>query len=200
MTDKSTSKLITDCFVDLLLKKNFKSISITEITKEVNISRVTFYKNFRNKEDILDTLIEKLLREFDSLQQKQTAILKKTHATNSEELKRVLLPNTLELLCFFCEHKQYIRALLANKSLVDFMDLLHLTYYNQFSQALLTIFSKKIAEDVLNYYATFIAAGVNAVIEQWFYTGLHNSPETIVEILLNMLIPPLTELHLLTLS
>ncbi|MHC5372731.1 TetR/AcrR family transcriptional regulator [Enterococcus sp. LJL120] len=195
MKKKSISELITDCFVDLLLKKNFKSISITELTKKVKISRVTFYKNFENKEDILDTLIEKLLGEFDYLQQKHVALLKKIDMTDSEELKQLLLPNTLEVLNFFCNHEKYIRALLANKGLVDFMDLLHLTYYNQFTRALPDIFSNEIDESTLNCYATFITTGVNAVIEQWFHGGFQESPQTIAEILLNMLAPPLRELQ-----
>ncbi|MHC5249458.1 TetR/AcrR family transcriptional regulator [Enterococcus sp. LJL90] len=196
MKKQSISELITDCFIELLLKKNFKSISITELTKKVKISRVTFYKNFENKEDILDTLIEKLLGEFDSLQQKHVAIFKKINMTDNEELKGALLSSTLEVLNFFCNHEKSIRALSSSKNLVDFMDLLHLTYYNQFTRAMPDNISKEVDQSTLNCYATFITTGVNAVIEQWFQNGFQESPATIAEILTNMLTTPLQELHL----
>jgi len=54
-----TRKLIMDSFIELSGKKEFKDITIKDITSEAMINRATFYYHF---EDIYD-LLEKVLSE-----------------------------------------------------------------------------------------------------------------------------------------
>lgn len=54
-----TRKLIMDAFIDLSSKKEFKDITVKDITNEAMINRATFYYHF---EDIYD-LLEKALSE-----------------------------------------------------------------------------------------------------------------------------------------
>lgn len=54
-----TRKLIMDSFIELSSKKEFKDITIKDITTEAQINRATFYYHF---EDIYD-LLEKVLSE-----------------------------------------------------------------------------------------------------------------------------------------
>ena len=54
-----TRKLIMDSFIELSGKKEFKDITIKDITTEAMINRATFYYHF---EDIYD-LLEKVLSE-----------------------------------------------------------------------------------------------------------------------------------------
>ena len=54
-----TRKLIMDSFIELSGKKEFKDITVKDITTEAMINRATFYYHF---EDIYD-LLEKVLSE-----------------------------------------------------------------------------------------------------------------------------------------
>lgn len=56
---KRTRKMIMDAFIELSNKKEFKDITIKDITNEAMINRATFYYHF---EDIYD-LLEKVLSE-----------------------------------------------------------------------------------------------------------------------------------------
>ncbi len=49
---------ITQAFVQLLETKEFSKISITEITEKAGVARVSFYRNFESKEDVLIKYIE----------------------------------------------------------------------------------------------------------------------------------------------
>ena len=55
--ERPEQQFLKECIADalLLLMKNkpWNSITITEITNLANVSRVTYYRNFKNKEDIL---------------------------------------------------------------------------------------------------------------------------------------------------
>ncbi len=51
---------ITQAFLQLLETKDFHKISITEITEKAGVARVSFYRNFDSKEDVLTKHIEKI--------------------------------------------------------------------------------------------------------------------------------------------
>ena len=59
-----TRKLIMEAFMSLVLEKEFKDITIKDITQRATINRATFYYHFFDKYDLLDTVIsEDVLKE-----------------------------------------------------------------------------------------------------------------------------------------
>lgn len=196
MNDSDMEKIITDCTIELLKSKHFDKISIMEITKLVGISRVTFYNYFQNKEDILDVLIEHILTEFDKIQKKNIPFLESINLDDSDAIKMILYPNTLEILKFFYENKKYITALLSEHSNVDFMDILHSTYFNHFLTALPDLFTVKFDENIIASYSTYMTTGVKAIVEEWFLSDFYQTPEEIAERILTMLAPSIMELHI----
>lgn len=53
-----TRKLLMDAFIKLILKKNFKDITIKDITDEATVNRATLYSHFHDKYDLLDVVIK----------------------------------------------------------------------------------------------------------------------------------------------
>ncbi|MFB6467032.1 TetR/AcrR family transcriptional regulator [Cytobacillus sp. Hz8] len=54
-----TKQLILDAFTDLIQEKDFKNITVRDITEKATINRATFYMHFTDKYDLLDsTLLE----------------------------------------------------------------------------------------------------------------------------------------------
>lgn len=59
-----TRKLIMDAFIELSMKKDFKDITIRDITTAATVNRATFYNHFFDKYDLLEkVLIESVMRE-----------------------------------------------------------------------------------------------------------------------------------------
>ncbi|MDH2331496.1 TetR/AcrR family transcriptional regulator [Paenibacillus polymyxa] len=56
-----TRRLIMDAFLLLSTKKDFKNISIKDITSEATINRATFYYHFMDKYDLLEKTLEEHL-------------------------------------------------------------------------------------------------------------------------------------------
>ena len=52
-----TRKLLMDAFIKLTRKKDFKDITIKDITDEATVNRATFYSHFQDKYDLVDTVI-----------------------------------------------------------------------------------------------------------------------------------------------
>ena len=55
---------ITEALLQLMSKKDFNNISICEITEKAGIGRVSFYRNFDNKEDVLKRHAETITNNF----------------------------------------------------------------------------------------------------------------------------------------
>ncbi|WOO36638.1 TetR/AcrR family transcriptional regulator [Anaerocolumna sp. AGMB13020] len=53
-----TRKLIMDAFIHVLKKKEFKDITINDITAEATVNRATFYYHFIDKYDLLDKVMK----------------------------------------------------------------------------------------------------------------------------------------------
>ncbi|MGV3240822.1 TetR/AcrR family transcriptional regulator [Streptococcus hyovaginalis] len=53
-----TRKFIIDSFIELLEKKEFNSITISDITTGAMINRATFYRHFLDKYDLLEKVIK----------------------------------------------------------------------------------------------------------------------------------------------
>lgn len=55
---------ITKALFELMHRKSFSDISITELIRTAHVARVSFYRNYDSKEDVLITLIEDVLEQF----------------------------------------------------------------------------------------------------------------------------------------
>jgi len=56
-----TRKLIMDSFIELSGKKEFKDITIKDITAEAMVNRATFYYHFEDKYDLLEKVLSEVL-------------------------------------------------------------------------------------------------------------------------------------------
>lgn len=67
-TQRKLNEEVISCIMismlDLLRKKDFDKISIIEIIEHAGVSRNSFYRNFKDKEDILGRYIESITEDF----------------------------------------------------------------------------------------------------------------------------------------
>ena len=57
-----TKLTIANALLILLKTQPLNKITVTQITKEANLTRQTFYRNFEDKEDLVNWYFEKLCR------------------------------------------------------------------------------------------------------------------------------------------
>ncbi len=55
---------IAKALLELMHKKSYSSITITELIQAAGVARVSFYRNYDSKEDVLLTLIDDVLEEY----------------------------------------------------------------------------------------------------------------------------------------
>ena len=55
---------ITTALIGMMDRKAFDNITITELVKEAGVSRVSFYRNFESKKDVLEKYMDILINEW----------------------------------------------------------------------------------------------------------------------------------------
>lgn len=90
-------KQITAALVGLLKEKSIADISVKELTQKAQVSRVSFYRNYQTKEDILKDEADRLIKEWG-----------RRYETNPESSPETLFPSLFD---FYREHKEYYTIL-----------------------------------------------------------------------------------------
>lgn len=93
-------KCIAKALVELMKEKDLKDISITEITKKAGVSRMSYYRNYYYKEDILNSYMDEILETYN---QYRDALISR----NGYELYDIVL----HVFESFKEHKDFVLAL-----------------------------------------------------------------------------------------
>ncbi len=98
----TTKEKIMDVALRLFSERGYEAVSIRDICGEVGIKESTLYYHFKNKKDILDSLIERfkkhikeLLSSFDEIDDDPSKKLKKNDVVSSKVLDTFMMDNYL---------------------------------------------------------------------------------------------------------
>lgn len=154
-------KYITESTLSLIKKKTLDKITITDIINNAGVSRVSFYRNFTSKEDILEQYLTEITDEF-----------LKTSGLNFKQ--NDLQTYFIVLFTHLLEYKDF--ALNLNKS-----NSLYLIE-NQFKR----IFNSR-NSDYDNFKRQFYIGGIFNIYNYWLTHGCKESPKEIADKLVNLL-------------
>lgn len=143
---------MTLALLELMQKKPFASITITELTRRAGVGRVSFYRNFDSKEDVLRTYLGTLMTEWFRPYEGKTDYN---------------LPETI--LEYYAQHKDLYILLykqgLAHISLQSIKD---------------ACGPKPEQPNALAYVTAFISYGIYGWLEEWFRRGMQETPKEMV--------------------
>lgn len=147
---------ITEAFLLLLKKKEYKKISITEICKKAGVTRMSFYRNFESKEDIL---LKKVRYVTDSFL-KESSISYKNDTISSYFVK---------LFTHMQQQKELCAAL--NKAGLIYV------IKDEFDRVFLNTYKQEYDE----YKSLFLAGGIYNVFLFWFLNDCRDNPQILAE-------------------
>lgn len=159
-------KQIESATIKLLKEKELKSITVNDIAEKSNVSRVSFYRNYESKEDIIKSYIGRQLYNWYS-HNKENFIKMKAETGRDDEM----LGSLFGLLI---EHKD-LYLLLYKRGLLYFLH-----------DTLRDIYGPN--HDYPNFHAylmAFFIYGVYGWIEEWISRGMQESAQEMT-ILLKM--------------
>ena len=90
-------KQLTTALLALLKEKPLSDISISELADRAEVGRVSFYRNYKNKEDILKEESDRLIKEWGKL-----------YESNPESAPETLFPSLFD---FYRDHRDFYTTL-----------------------------------------------------------------------------------------
>lgn len=172
-----TNQNIQNRFMDLLEQTPFHNISVKMIIEKCQINRSTFYRNYEDKYDLLNRIVENILNDFES--SIETDFIS-TEDKNIEFISEKFEP----LISFFNRHRLALEIFTGKELPVNI------------AEHMLDIFSKKISQrinrlyhpdndkaDVINLLSNMIASNILVSI-RWWHLEAHNiSKEQLLNII-----------------
>ena len=121
---------ITEALIHLMRNKEYSRITISEIVKKAGVSRISFYRNFNSKEDIIIKYLEKAIKDWGEKweQSKDTDIIHQVFKLFNEEKELIdilykanLQQIIAEQLLLACKYeKEDINIIAYTKSMVSY--------------------------------------------------------------------------------
>ena len=163
MDNQRVKKQITEALFSLLRKHSFSEITVTDIVEEANVARASYYRNFQNKEKIIEAAMDSLRDELMA----DISYDDDEHIFDQENAR--------------AGFEKALTCCLVKKS-----DLLTL-YYNGFGSLIQQTFNRYIMEfagnmsanSIERYKLYFISGAVTNVLIEWLDEGAKEPPREI---------------------
>ena len=143
-------KQITGALLELLKEKPISDISVSELTGRAKTGRVSFYRNYRSKEDILKEESDRLIREWGKL-----------YESDPESAPEDLFPSLFD---FYRDHRDFYTTLynagMASIMMETIIDTVRITPEMQNLEA---------------YMKSFWAYGIYGWMLEWIKRGMQES-------------------------
>ena len=140
---------ITTALIQMLETHSYEDISITELVKKAGVGRVSFYRNFDSKDDVLQKHLEALLKEW------------------RKQYEGVKDYNLVQAIFEHYYKNRELCILLYKRGLSH----ISLESVKEACGA------KPEQPNVIAYTSAFIAYGLYGWIEEWFKRGMQETPE-----------------------
>ena len=158
----SVAQYITNSLFELMKVKPYNDISITEITDKAKVNRVSFYRNFTSKEDIIDKWIKSTTQNF----------LSKSDISYQKD-------STIDYFTKLFTHLEKYKTeamLIYNANLFNLLK-------NEFDNNLINLHKKEYS----NYKSYFLAGGIFNVYYFWLINGCIETPHRVAEKLVDLM-------------
>lgn len=152
---------ITDALLKLLEEKSIADISISELCCLAGVGRVSFYRNFESKEDILRKHLKNLLDEWsEKYDGKENFSMSEAVFNRQEAIFEYFYQNRDLYIMLYRQGLSHISL----QSIIDACG------------------PKPEQPNALAYVANFIAYGLYGWVEEWFKRGAQETPKEMIEL------------------
>ena len=161
---KESQEKIIRVFLNLIQSKEVHEITVSDICKQANVNRSTFYANYIDIYDLADKVKEIIIEDFlDAYKEERTT---ESHSYNFLKLFQHIYDNQIFYKTYF-KLNMNIDATLINSSISNEME----KFYG--------------SDKHLEYHIDFFKAGLNAILNRWLNNGCIETPEEINEIIIS---------------
>ena len=167
---RRTKKLLKQALAQLMDEKDFKDITVKDITERADLNRGTFYLHYTDTYDILNKIEDEILKNIQNMINQN---IEKTNASDS------VIPALKPIAEYIMENADICRCLINNKASVDFIEKFQNLIYDNCSDIIKRRHNVKDSKQN-EFYLSFITLGIIGMVKKWLETRPMVSAEEIV--------------------
>lgn len=162
--------LITTALFELLEKRPFAQISVTDICQTAGVARKTFYRNFEGKTEVVGRLVDQVFYEFMQKYDFKTSGARKIYLYWYEY---ILCTREFSLIFFDPDLYEFIVGKIKEFVEIELNEALHGSA--SFDPAL------------TEYYLNFAAAGISSIMKEWMKNDCKTPAKTMAVLTAHLL-------------
>ena len=167
---RRTKKLLKQALAQLMDEKDFKDITVKDITERADLNRGTFYLHYTDTYDILNKIEDEILKNIQNMIDQN---IEKTNASDS------VIPALKPIAEYIMENADICRCLINNKASVDFIEKFQNLIYDNCSDIIKRRHNVKDSKQN-EFYLSFITLDTIGMVKKWLETKPMVSAEEIV--------------------
>jgi len=167
---------IMNSILELMSEKSYDDITVSEICNSAGYNRGTFYRNFQDKDDLLNLIIETKLQEMIKiLKGAENSHLDKESDNNKKA-------TTLPYLYKYIQANEYFfKVVLTDNKIIGFRYKMYLAYKDAFEETLEIPINHKGDSNIRNLYFNYVTSAFLGVTIYWIKEGMEKSPGNLTE-------------------
>lgn len=173
---KKTKKAIREALTTLMQQKNFKDITIKELTDLADVNRGTFYLHYLDIYDLLEQIEKEMFDEFNSVINHYTY----------EELTKNPFPLFLQIYQFVADNADMCMVLLGQNGDIAFLEKLKDIVRNKSLKDWMLI--KKDNDINYEYFYAFVVSGCTGLIYRWLEDNRKHTPEEMAKFTMDFIL------------
>jgi AcrR family transcriptional regulator len=174
---RRSRRLIVDALLALMLEKRYDRITVQEIIDRADVGRTTFYAQFRNKEDLLQSELERVF-----------ALLQARHLASAADPADQLLPS-LGLFRHVQEHQPFYPALVRGLGSDPHEQTVHRLLRDRAARQLALAGDSRPLAVPPEIVADYLAGALLTLIHWWLDNELPYGPEEMEAIFQQLVMP-----------
>lgn len=168
--NKLAKESIFTALMILMEEKDYKEISISELTKKAGVSRMAYYRNYYSKDDIIVQYLDELFTEY--------------YQSIVQEKQMTLFEQTRLFFSYFRNHAKLIQNLIR-------ADITYLIL-DRFDQYLSNLFQSiisypDVSPEMRRYRIEYFSGGLYKILIEWVKSGLKESDEEMADIVVRLI-------------
>ena len=176
MTDRrivKSEKAIQSAFLAMLLDVGFDAITVKNLTEKADISRKTFYLHYLDKYDLLNGIVDEMIRDLTDLCEKKKDM--------------GFVDGTVLWFYYFEEHKPFFTALFSTESTISFRHRLLDFIMEQLNNKLEGVSEHRDTEVLCKFMAMAVLGVIESYVLDQFHVGIEEIAMQVGELLSRLL-------------
>lgn len=178
---RKTKALIRQTLTHMLMEKDLKDITVSDLTERADINRGTFYLHYKDIYDLFEQIEKEIWENFN-------AIIAK-HKTNT---RLSFLPILLELIKYVAANSDTFIAFMRTKETRFFDQFIEMSRPQSKQEWIQFLGNGQ--EEFYDYYYSFVSFGCVALLKRWFDNGMQETPECMAKLAEQLMVNSISNL------